>query len=592
MASVAAPRKARRVTAPPPAPPAPPPRPIGKYERLCWERHERDLQLAYPDGIPKHARQTQHPRGLWFDQAAGERMAAFIEGFCRHNKGEWAGQLIKLSDIHRRILVCVFGWMRADGTRRFRIAWIELPRKNAKSTIAAGVGVYLTVADHEPGAEVYATATKMKQAKIVHDAAKSMVKASPMLRRFLRPLTNNISCARMDAKFEPLGSDSERLDGLNAHGHIPDEVHAHKDRGVWDVVETSKGARRQPLTFAITTAGVYDPESIGWEMHDYSIKVLEGIVEDDAHFALICAADEGDDWKHPQTWAKANPMLGISIKESYLAEQCRAAQERPSFLNTFLQKHLNIWTAQVKRWIPPEKWDACAVEPKPLLGRQAWGGLDLSTKLDIAAFAACAADVVTIDGKAVTHWDWLFRFWVPEVLVLEREQKHARPSYKAWVDAGVLCATPGNVIDYDFIKRDIVGLTKTIKLQQIGFDPWNATQLAIQLMAELNPSNDEKGFQMVDVRQGMKSLSEPAKEWEKLIVDGKHRHGGQAVMRWMVSNVAIRKDANDNIAPDKLTSKGKIDGVLASLMALGRAITTPPKPTSVYERRGMLEVPV
>ncbi|HEX9193117.1 MAG TPA: terminase TerL endonuclease subunit [Burkholderiales bacterium] len=577
--------KRRRAAVPPPSPPPGdrPPRPIGKYERLCWERQARDVALAYPDGPPADPRQTAHPRGLWFNHAEGQRTVRFIEGMCRHSKGEWAGRLIHLEPIQRDTLTTIFGWMRADGTRRFRIAWIEWPRKNTKSTTAAGVGLYLLVGDGEPGAEVYSTATKKDQAKIVHDAATAMVKASPELKRFLRPLRNNISCARLGSKFEPLGADSERLDGLNAHGHIPDEVHAHKDRGIWDVVETSKGARRQPLTFAITTAGVYDPEAIGWEMHDYACKVLEGAIEDDAFFALICAADEGDDWQQPATWYKANPLLGVSIKESYIAEQCEAAKTRPSFLNTFLRLHLNIWTQQLTRWIAMEAWNACTAAPAPFgAERDCYGGLDLSTKLDATAFALVApAD----DG----WFDCLFRFWVPEALAEQRERKRLAPSYADWIRRGFLRATPGNVIDYDFVERDILELARTVRLREIGYDPWNATQTAVRLQRALNPSNVKTGFQMVEMRQGMQTLSEPAKEFEKLVVAGKLRHGGDPVMRWMVANVTTRSDANGNIAPDKSNSTGKIDGVLAVIMALGRAIVRK-KTASKYETDGLVAV--
>lgn len=540
-------------------PPARPPRTLGKYERLCWERQARDLALAYPDGMPADPRQTAHPHGLWFDQALGERAPRFLEGFCRHSKGEWAGQLIRLEEIQWQTLQTIFGWRRADGTRRFRIAWIEWPRKNTKSTTAAGVGLYLMVGDGEPGAEVYSTATKKDQAKIVHDAAIAMVKASPELRRFLRTVRNNISCARLGSKFEPLGADSERLDGLNCHGHIPDEVHAHKDRAAWDVVETSKGARRQPLTFAITTAGVYDPESIGWEMHDYACKVLEGTLEDDGFFALICAADEGDDWQARETWYKANPLLGVSIKEAYLEEQCEAAKKRPSFLNTFLRLHLNIWTQQITRWIRMEDWKACAAAAQPFAGREVYGGLDLSTKLDITA--------LTLLAFSEGYCDLAFRFWVPEELAAERERKHELPSYRRWIQDGVLIATPGNVIDYDFILNDLVTLGKTIRIREIGFDPWNATQLAIQLGGA--------GFKMLEMRQGPKTLSEPSKEFEKLTVAHRFRHGGHPVMRWMVSNVTTRQDANGNIAPDKSTAAGKIDGVVSTILALGRAIVQP-----------------
>lgn len=556
--AVAAPSRARAPTSPPP-PPALPPHTPGKYERLCWERQARDLKVAYPNGVPADPRQTQHPDGLWFDAEAGAWVVAWIERYCRHSKGEWAGRLIVLEDWQKETLRIVFGWKRPDGTRRFRTAYEEVARKNAKSTKVAAVGLYLTIGDQEPGAEVYSSATKEKQAGIVWGAADAMVKQSPQLRPVVRQRKKNLSCARLMSKFEPLGADSDTLDGLNVHGNLVDELHAHKNRSLWDVLLTAMGSRRQPLTWAITTAGIYDPESIGWELHQHATQVLEGILEDDKFFAIIFAADEGDDWQAPATWAKANPNLGVSVKLSYMQEQCETAKMQPSFENTFKRLHLNIWTQQITRWIRPEDWKACGVAAVALGGREAFGGLDLSTKLDITALTLLAFDK--------GFCDLFFRFWVPAELAAEREKKHAQPSYQRWIQDGFLVATPGNVIDYDFILKDLVELGKTIRIRELGFDPWNATQLAVQLGGA--------GFKMVEMRQGPKTLSEPSKEFEKLTVAHRFRHGGHPVMRWMVANVTTRQDANGNIAPDKSTAAGKIDGVVSTILALGRAIVQP-----------------
>lgn len=562
----------------------PPPRPErarGRLERLYLERQRKDLALAYPNGMGD-PRNTSHAKGLWFDQAAGERVVKFIEDYCRHSKGEWAGRSIALEPWQKDIIVVLFGWKRPDGTRRFRIAYVEIARKNAKSTLAAAIGLYLTLADDEPGAEVYASATKKDQAKIVHGAAEAMVKLSPRLKKYLKTFRNNIHCTRLGSKFEPLGADSDTLDGLNPHGNIVDETHAHKDRGVWDVLQSALGARRQPLTLAITTGGVYDPEAIGWQLHDDAVKVLEGSVTDDAFFSYIATIDEGDDYRQPETWQKANPNLGVSVKEDYLREQCERAERQPAALNEFLCKHLNVWTAQVRRWIDPDKWLACSAQPLPLEGRDVFGGMDLSTKIDITA--------VTLLSKAPDgFFDLHFRFYVPQDLVDERARKHERPSYADWVKSGHLIATPGNVVDYDFIRTDVLERAKTFRLKEVGYDPWNAEQLATQIMDALNPMRNDKGFQMVSMRQGMATLSEPAKEFEKLTVAAKLRHGNHPVMRWMVANVTTRTDANGNIAPDKSTSTGKIDGVVSTIMAIGRAIVQPDT-RSVYETRGIVTV--
>ena len=291
------------------------------------------------------------------------------------------------------------------------------------------------------------------------------------------------------------------------------------------------------------------------------MKVLDGALEDDRFFAYIAAADEGDDYRDERSWEKANPNLDVSIKRDYLREQCEHAARQPSFLNTFLRLHLNQWTQQITRWISMEAWNSCNTTPGPMEGRVAYGGLDLSTKLDISALTLV---LPSDDG----FYDLLFRFWVPEELVEERARRHALPDYAAWVRDGHLMATPGNVIDYEFIRRDLLGLAGTLKLRELGFDPWNAQQLATQL-------SEQDGFTMVEMRQGVRTLSEPSKEFEKLIMAKKFRHGGHPVMRWMVSNVTIRRDANENIAPDKEHAAGKIDGVVSTIMGLGRALLHP-----------------
>lgn len=544
---------------------AAPERTEGTYERLCWQRHDADLALAYPRGLSVDTRKTRHPAGLWFDAVAAEHPVTFVEELCRHHKGEWAGRPLLLEAWQKRVIRAAFGWMRADGTRRFRIVYVEVPRKNGKSELAAALGLYLLVADREPGAEVYSSATKKDQAKIVHDTATAMVRASGELRRFVKIQRNNLSCARLSSKFEPLGADSQTLDGLNPHGNIVDELHAHRDRGVWDVMDTAMGARRQPLTIAITTAGMFEPESIGWLQHEHATKVLEGVLADDAFFAFVACADDADDWMEPGTWAKANPNFGVSVKPAYLAEQAQKALDQPSFTNTFLRLHLNRWTQQQDRWLSVEAWNACDVDLAParmrareasLEGASCFGGLDLSTKIDITA----AVLFFPATGEVVC------RFWCPEEAISARAKKDRVP-YDAWVRDGWMIATPGNVIDYDMIRAEMVALSKRFDMRQLAFDPWNATQLATQLSGD--------GLVMVETRQGFKSLSEPSKDLEVRILKGELLHGGHPVLRWMVSNVAKIEDVNGNIRPMKSGETARIDGVVGLVMALSRAIVEP-----------------
>lgn len=551
-------------------------RKLGKYERLARERNERDLALAAQEG--------GHPRGLWYDAAAGDRVVRFIEGYCRHYKGEWAGQLLKLEPWAKdHVIRPLFGWRRADGTRRFRVGWEELARKNGKTTKAAGGALYMLAADGEPGAEIYCTATKEDQAKILHDDSTAMVKASPELLQYIKPSRKNLSCARLGSKFQPLGADSKTLDGFNPHAHFPDEVHAHTDPGVWNKMDTGMGARRQPLTWAITTAGIFDPLAIGWQKHEYATQVLEGAFEDDSFFAYICAIDEEDDPYDPSNWGKANPQLGISIYDSFFQGQAVKAQREPSFYNEFLQLHLNRWTQQITRWIQPEAWRACdpmspqrAIETRAereemLAGRECFAGLDLSSKLDLTALVLAFPapdDVVEV----------VCRFWLPEATI-EAATRRGEKHYAQWVHEGWIKTTPGSVIDYAFIREEANALAKKYRVKQWAYDPHGAEQLAVQM-------GETDGHTMVEVRQGFLSMSEPSKDLEARVVSKKIRHGGHPVLSWNIGNAVIRRDSAGNIKPDKEKAKGKIDGVVALVDALSR-LNVEPHGGSVYEKRGV-----
>jgi phage terminase large subunit-like protein len=545
----------------------------GKYERLWRVRHERDLELCRRPG--------GHPKGLRFDQATGDRAVHFIEKLCKHHKGEWAGKPLLLTDLQRDIISQIFGWLRPDGTRRYRTAYIEVPRKFGKSTVAGGLGLYLTVADGEKGAEVYSSATKKDQAAICWKDAAAMVKASPELKRFVKVMRGNINCERMGSKFEPLGADSSTMDGLNPHGNIVDELHAHKDRGVWDVLDTAMGARRQPLTLAITTAGVYDAEAIGWQIHDYATKVLEGIVEDDSFFAFIAAADDPpadqpDYYFTEAAQRQANPGYGVSPKADYLAKQAEKAKSQPSFYNAYLQLHLNVWTRSVTRWLSLERWGECELpapdvraasleREKSLEGKACFGGLDLSSKLDLSALAL-------VFGGPDGTIDVLCRFWLPEATVAAYSKKGQR-HYDTWEREGWLTVTPGDVIDYEFIRSEVLALSKRFSLQELAFDPWGATDLATRIMGD--------GVKMVETRQGYKSLSEPSKDLEARVVSKKLRHMNNPVLRFCASNAVVTTDSAGNIKPDKEKASDRIDGVVATVMALSRLI-------AVGEKRGSL----
>jgi len=529
-----------------------------KWVRLFCERHEKDLKKGTK-------------RGLYFDEEEAERVLRFF-AFLRHSKGEWGGQAFILSPWEQAYLWVLFGWRKKDGSRRFRISYLEVARKNGKSTLAAGVALYLLDGDKEPGAEVYSAATKRDQAKIVHGEACRMVRASAMLKQFITVRTDNMFVMDTNSKFEPLSSDYNSLDGLNIHGAIVDEVHAHKTRDLWDILETATGARRQPLMFAITTAGV-SRQGICRELHDYLEKVLDGSLEDDSFCGIIFTLDEEDDYTDERVWVKANPNLGVSVKLDDLRDKIRKAREAPAALNAFLRLHMNIWTQAETRWIDPDAWAACG-EQTPLddLRKEpCYAGLDLSSTTDISAFVL----------KFPRTGDALGWFWIPEDEMEKRERRDRVP-FSAWVRHEYVEATPGNVIDYEYIRQRIKQVAAEFRgLREIGYDPWNATQLAIQL--------EEDGFNVVPVRQGFQTLSPAAKELEREIMSGELKHGGNPVLRWMAANVVLAIDPAENIKPDKAKSAERIDGIVALCMAISRQIQGEDD-TSIYETRGLLTV--
>ena len=523
--------------------------------RLACQRHLEDLSSAAA-------------RGLRFDVAKGRHAIDFF-GFLRHSKGEWAGQTFALAPWQAFVVGCLFGWQRSDGLRRFRTAYCAVPRKNGKSTLSAGLGLYLLVADGEHGAEIYSAATSRDQARIVFDEAKRMVGSSPALKRRVGILINNLHVAASASRFMPLSSDSSTMDGLNVHGAIIDELHAHMSRHVVDVLETATGARRQPLLFEITTAG-YDRHSICFEHDDYSIKVLDGTVPDDSWFAFIAAAEEGDDWTDPEVWRKANPNFGLSVKEDDLARKAEKAIALPGAQNAFRRMHLNEWTEQAERWIDLAAWDACSgpVALELLRGRRCFGGLDLSTTTDVTALAWVFPPE---DEEGL--WYVLSRYFVPEDNLRKRAERDRVP-YDLWTRQGFIEATSGNVVDYGAIEQRILADSALFQVKEIAYDPWNATHIALRLQDE--------GAKLVEFRQGFRSMAAPTRELEKLIVSRKLAHGGNPVTRWMAANLAVAQDPAGNLKPAKDKSTERIDGIVAIIMAIGRAMVAQEEPHPEY----------
>lgn len=517
----------------------------------------------------------------WFDAEAADRVVQFFRTYLVHIKGELGGKPIDPMPWEREeILRPLFGWKRWDGLRRYRQAWIEIPRKNDKTTLSAGIGLYLTFADGEPGAEVYAAAADREQAGICFGIASAMVQSADPLRERCDVLTKAIVIPATFSSYKVLSADAFTKHGLNAHGVIFDEVHAQRTRDLIDVLHTSTGARRQPLEVYITTAG-HDRHSIAYEMHEHALRVIEDPTRDEALLVVIYAADPLDDWKSEETWRKANPGLGHSKKWDYMRQECNRAIQIPGYENTFKRLDLNIWTEQASRWLPMEKWDLCVgpiADPLKLRaamrGQKCWGGLDLANTIDINAFA-----LVFTPGKM--RLVVLPFFWIPEERLRERGKIDKVP-WALWVKAGLVKVMPGAVSDYDMIESDIEALAKVYQLEEVGIDRWNALAIATKLengpagRASKQRSRKRDTF-VIGVGQGYASMTTPCKALEAAVVGRRLEHGNHPILRWMASNVAAQRDAADNIKPDKEASAEKIDGISATLDGLARALVDQPE---------------
>lgn len=525
--------------------------PAASWVKKACQRHIDDLRTA-------------SARGLYFDPDAAQFVIDFFS-ILKHSKGRWAGQQFKLEPWQQFILWVLFGWMRQDGARRFRSSYIEVARKNGKSTLAAGIGLYLLVADGEPGAEIYSVATKMDQAKIIHQEAINMVRKSPSLKKRCGICVNNIHVARTQSKFEPLGADAKTLDGLNPSGATVDELHAHPDSSVWDVLRSAVGSRRQPLLFAITTAGFNTQSFCYTEQREYALKVLDGIIEDDSYFAIIYTLDRDengeliDDWKDESCWIKANPNLGVTVDIDDMRQMRNESIESAVKLNNFLVKKLNVWTTQTVSWVNMEKWNGCDVyvDEVDLYGRPCYAALDLSSNNDIT----CWGLLFEVDG----YWVYLPRFFVPRDNALARTKKDRVP-YLQWIADKYIEATPGDCIDYEYIDQQIAQDMEQFDIRLIAIDRWGFEPRKQRLESLGVPTE-----KMIAFGQGFASMNSPMKELERLILSQKLVHNDNPVLSWMASNLAAKSDPAGNIKPDKKESHEKIDGMVALIMALGVA---------------------
>ncbi len=502
-----------------------------------------------------------------YDQEAAERSVAFFHRCLKLTTGISAGEPFRLEDWQADILRTMFGWKRPDGSRRYREAFIEVPRKNGKSTLIAGIANYVLFCDGEASAQCYCAASDREQASLVFNAAASMVRKSSLDKRCkIRDSTRRIIYGTSFLRAIPANEGG--LHGLDSHFIVGDELHAWPGRGTHDVLHTSTGARLQPLEIYITTAG-YDRHSICYEKYTYACQVRDGIVDDPSFLPVIYEADEEDDWTDPKIWAKANPNLGVSLREDYLQRECEKAKNNPAYENTFRRLHLNQWTSQESRWLQMEKWRKCDWTDDPLLPHTpTFGALDLSSKIDVTAW-------VKVQRKG-EGWAVRAHYFIPEGRMMEAE-KQDRVPYSHWVKLGLVTATPGAAIDYPTIRRKVLQDANEFQLEVVGYDPWNATDMAQQL--------ENEGLKMLEVRQGMASLSDPCKELERCVIEGVLDHGNDPVLAWMAENVQVKTDENGNIRPvkpDHAGSAKRIDGIVAAVMAIGVGQITEPEGVSVF----------
>ena len=514
----------------------------------------------------------------YYDKDAADYAVSFIECLC-HTKGTWAGKKFKLLEWQEEIIRDLFGVLKPNGYRQFNTAYVEIPKKNGKSELAAAIALLLCCGDGEQRAEIYGCAADRGQATIVFDVAADMVRMCPALNKRCKILTasKRIVYTPTNSFYQVLSAEAYSKHGFNIHGVVFDELHTQPNRKLFDVMTKGSGdARMQPLYFLITTAGT-DTNSICYETHTKALDIIEGRKVDPTFYPVIYGAGTEEDWTDPKVWKKANPSLGETIGMDKVKAACNSARQNPGEENSFRQLRLNQWVKQAVRWMPMEKWDACAfpVNPEDLEGRVCYGGLDLSSTTDLTSFC-----LVFPPEEEEEPYYILPYFWVPED-TLDLRVKRDHVPYDIWERQGFIQTTEGNVVHYGFIEKFIEHLGEIYNIREIAFDRWGAVQMVQNL--------ENMGFTVVPMGQGFASMSPPTKELMKLTLEKKLAHGGHPVLRWNMDNIYIRTDPAGNIKADKAKSTEKIDGAIACIMALDRAIRCGNDTSeSVYDTRGLL----
>lgn len=554
----------------------------GRLVRLACERHLRDLE---------HGAE----RGLRFDEDAATRAITFF-GFLQLAEGEHAGKPFQLRPWQAFIVGSLFGWKGEDGYRRFRLAYIESGKGSGKSPLLGGIGLYMMTADGEMAAECYAAAVTREQAKISFTDAKRMVEASPSLTKRVDVLVNNLSHQASGSFFRPVSSEGRGLDGKRPHFAGIDEIHEHRTSVVVDKMRAGTKGRRQALIVEITNSG-YDRQSVCFQHHTYSSQILEGALDNDAWFAYVCQLDvceecraagkvsptdgcpDCDDWTDEAVWIKANPNLDVSLTRKYLREQVAEAVGMPAKAGIVQRLNFCVWTQQLTKWLPIDRWMA-GNEPftrESLKGRRCYGGIDLAPVHDLSAFALLFPPVTPGEKLKV-----LVRFWCCAEDIMERSKRDRVP-YDLWERQGWIETTPGNTTDFDFIEAAIAEDGKYFSIQNIAYDRAWAHSTVLHLQ-------DKHGFTMVNFGQGFMSMAAPTAELERVVRAGEIQHGNNPILTWMASNVVVQMDPAGNLKPDKESSPERIDGIVATIMAVAMAMGEQKPRESIYNTQPLMVI--
>lgn len=545
-------------------------------------RDDRREQRRKPDAWRVDSqdgdRETIGDETFVFVAALADRACHFFEWFLTHVEGEWAGRAFELEWWQRAIVRCVFGWVNErTGLRRYRSVFLFLPRKNGKSTLAAGLALYLLVADDEPGAQVYSAASDKEQATIVFTMAKKMVAQSAELTSRTTTFKSSIAHHESGSLYKVISSDAGTKHGYNAHGAVIDELHAHKNRDLFDVLTTSMGARREPLAVITTTAG-YDRQSVCFEQYQYAVKVDRGEVVDPTYLPVLFEIKPGEDWQDERVWERVNPNLGITIKREFLRAEFAKAREVPRYEHTVRRLYLNEWTQQKTRWLSPALWKRNIGESRTpqwwraLRRRECYIGIDLSSTRDLTAM------VMVFPNAERNRFIVVPRFWLPGETAIERS-RNDKVSYVQWINEGHITETEGSATDQSAIRLAVQRAGELYDVREVAVDRWEATRLIGEL--------EDDGFVAFAHGQGFASMSEPSKALERCLLAQQIEHGGNPVLEWNATNAAVSTDPAGNIKPAKDRSADRIDGLVATVMALGRAmlVRDVKADQSVYKRQ-------